>query len=359
MTKPLAPCALTGIAAITCVGDTALEAGGALRAGLSGVSEHPLFTLLARDPDFEPDEPARMGLVPSLPPLLPLPERLAQLSLGALRGLLADAKLTRDEASRAAWFLGLPEGDPVTSPYELARLLPLELFERAGLPSHLQPAVRELGHPTLCSLVAAAQESFAAAEASLAVLLLVDSFVDADRLAAMDHARRLRSQRSPDGVLVGEAGFALLLERVEGAEGHARTRSGRAPLALLGVPSFGDEPNTRTGEAHSTGRGLTQALRGLALPGAASTWMVSDLDGSQYTAFEWSVATTRLSSSLGDIEPHWHPLEATGDLGSATGGLQLLSAVHALRRGAAPAASAVLTSSSEGPMRAALRVSMP
>lgn len=352
-----AGCALTALSASTPVGASALETGAAVRARLSGIEEHPLLTVLPRDPGYEPDEPARVGRALSLDPFAPLGERLETLALDGLRALVREAKLTRREAERAALFVGVPEHDRGTAALALEARFAHTLAARAGLPEPRATRTRADGHPALYHLVAHAQEVLAAGDCPLALVVLVDSFLSEPRIAERDEKNLLRTPRNPDGVLLGEAAFGLLLEPLS-------SRAGRPVRARLGAPSFGVETQLRAGEAHSTGKGLTDALAAQAQAprlGASppSTWLVSDLDGSAYSAFELSLAATRLGRDLGALEPHWHPLESTGDLGSATGGLQVLAAAHAFARGRAPATSALLVASSHGPTRAALRVFAP
>jgi hypothetical protein len=357
-----AGCALTAVSALTPVGASALETGAAVRARLSGIEEHPLLTVAPREPGYEPDEPARVGRAVTLDPFAPLSERLDELARESMRALVREAKLTRREAERAGLFVGVPEADAGTEGLALEARFTRELAESVGLPTPRVTRTRADGHPTLFHLLAHAAEALSAGDCPLALVVLVDSFLSEPRVRARDAQNLVRTQRNPDGVLLGEAGFAFLLEPL-GA------RSGRPALARLGPPSFGVEPHLRSGEAHSTGKGLTDALAAQ-LDGASSgahrapaegagTWLVSDLDGSAYAAFELSLAATRLARELGEVRPHWHPLESTGDLGSATGGLLVLAALHSLTRGRPPASAALLSTSSHGPSRAALRVHAP
>jgi 3-oxoacyl-[acyl-carrier-protein] synthase-1 len=345
--------AVTGIEAVTPVGLDATETGAALRARLSGVVEHPFLLLAGRDPAWDPPEPLRMGLVPALDPGLTLEARLVTLARRAIQGLVARTRLTRAELSRTGLVLVLPEPDPSTA--ALGATLPPQILTAARLDAVVRHEVHQDGHPGLCHALARADAAFRAGWATAALLVLVDSFADQRRVRHHQDSHRLRARTNADGFLPGEAGVALLVEPLAGG----RASSGRAILARLSLPSFGAEPSTLTGDLTSTGTGLAEAVLAQVGRGAPVSWVVSDLNGEHYGAHEWSVVAARLTDALGALRAFHHPLESTGDVGAATGGLLAAHVLHAFARGASPAAEALLVCGSAGSTRAALTLYAP
>jgi 3-oxoacyl-[acyl-carrier-protein] synthase I len=178
----------------------------------------------------------------------------------------------------------------------------------------------------------------------------VDSYLPAARLALLDSAHRLKSARNVDGFVPGEAATALLLESPQRPRAHAPP-----PLGVVAALGLGDEPETSRSERASTGVGLCRALR--AVVPAACPWVLCDLNGESYRAFEWGLARARMGEPFGALRRLVPTAASLGDIGAATGGALVASALAAFRRGYAPAEQAVLWAASDGPQRAAARVS--
>jgi 3-oxoacyl-[acyl-carrier-protein] synthase-1 len=156
-----------------------------------------------------------------------------------------------------------------------------------------------------------------------------------------------------DGFFPGEAAVALIVE----PERRLAARGEAAELRLLALGS-GSEPETVHGERPSTGRGLADALRG-ALGASPLRWAISDFNGETYRGYEWGLVQTRLGERLGALDLLHLPARNTGDVGAASGGVQLALAAAAFRRGWAPADEALLFTGSDGAERAAARVGRP
>ncbi len=347
-----------GLAAVTAVGDDAASTFAALRAGVAGLVEHPFHELSPPDPEWDEPEPLRAGIVPTLDVGVEGPTRLVGLALGALQALVHDARLSRSELAGAAFFLALPELGPDTAPWDLARHFAPQLFAQAGVTPERGVEVDQAGHTGAAVALYAASRCLVERRAPCCVLLAVDSYLDPGRLADWDVRRsRIRSIRSRDGFLPGEAAVAMLLGPTSAPATEAeRARGARRVVA---VPGFGQEPSPIEGELTPTGKGLTDAVRrALApLPGVAPHTVYADHNGESHRAFEWGLARTRLSPRLDGAELR-HPADCIGDVGAASGALLVGLAAHELarddRKGGGPAL--VLTASTSG-HRAAVLVS--
>jgi 3-oxoacyl-[acyl-carrier-protein] synthase-1 len=342
--------AVTGVSALTAVGDDAASTFAALRANVAGLVEHPFHELLPHDPEWDEAEPLRAGIVPTIDPEIEGPTRLVGLALGALQALVRDAKLSRSELAECAFCLALPELGPDTAPWDLARSFASELFGNAGVAPTRGVEIDQSGHTGAMVALHAAARVFAERRASRCVVLAVDSFLDAARIADWDERRRrLRSSRSRDGFLAGEGAVALLLEPAGTA---ARSE---APRALVALPAFGQESSPIEGERAPDGKGLTDAIRrALApLPDVAPRTVYADHNGESHRSFEWGLAKSRLSPRLDDLVLR-HPADCIGDVGAASGALLVGLAAHERDRAGTHGVDLVLTASTSGHRAAAL-----
>jgi 3-oxoacyl-[acyl-carrier-protein] synthase-1 len=186
--------------------------------------------------------------------------------------------------------------------------------------------------------------------------VFVDSYIDDDRLAALDHDMRLKTALVSDGIVPGEAGVAILME----SPGTADQRQA-VPLGLVGPVGLGQEPQIRSSDKESSGRGLSEALRAALVnaPPKASRWCLCDLNGQSYRAAEWGVVLARLAAELSTVKRVSHPADCVGDIGAATGGILIAQALAGFARKYARADEAILwASSSEHGLRAALRITL-
>jgi 3-oxoacyl-[acyl-carrier-protein] synthase I len=355
----LAECAISGVAVLTAAGDSAAQTAAAVRAGVSGLTEHPFLELGPIDPEWDPTEPVATGLVPTVDPMIEGPERLMQLALPVLRRLVVDARLKRRDLPSTALLVALPEEDEAVARWGLDQSYVRALLDRAGLDGFAAIELDRSGHAGALRLLSTAGELLAAGRARRCIVLGVDSYLSADRIAALDRSFRLRSTRSPDGFLPGEAGAALLLEPLPLARPDRADEPPREPLAFVRAPSIALEPASIKGERVSSGAGLQQALEGALGSWPAATpvaWALCDLNGESYRAFEWAIVRTRLADRLSAIRRLWHPAEATGDIGAATAAVLLGIVAAAFQRGAAPAERALVFVGCDRGERAAVTV---
>jgi 3-oxoacyl-[acyl-carrier-protein] synthase-1 len=353
----LHPLAVTGLTLLTPAGDSVEQSCATIRAGLSGMSEHAYYDALPVDPEWEEEEPLRAAPVPTIEPTLDGPERLLELCLPPLRALVEKNGLRRRDLPSTALLLSLPQPDAATSTWGLASSFVAELGERAGLEGFASIAVDQSGHASMFAALREAASLLRSEKVTRCLLLGVDSYLSEDRLDLLDQAYRLKSSRAVDGFIPGEAAVAMMVELHD-----PRRPPASPPWALLSDPGLAVEPETIASEKASTGRGLGEALRAALASRPADEavrWVLCDLNGESYRAFEWGVVQTRMASRFGAIASLNHPAESIGDVGAATGGVLIACAARAFARGYAPGRSALCFTSSEQGLRGALLVDPP
>jgi 3-oxoacyl-[acyl-carrier-protein] synthase-1 len=154
---------------------------------------------------------------------------------------------------------------------------------------------------------------------------------------------------NPHGILPGEAAAFVAIEANPSTTG----------VSLYGT-GMAEEPTTGT-EDPNQGQGLTHAIRGTRAA-AGLPYMpliICDLNGDRYRALEWGLAFSR---SLGDLQwrydlptcgQFWHPADCIGDTGAASGVLNCVWTVEALRKGYALTERVLVWGASEHRLRAA------
>jgi len=214
--------------------------------------------------------------------------------------------------------------------------------------THLDVAAVPGGHCAAFTALAAAGEQLSSGGADRALIVCVDSLVEVGRLRALDRAGMVRSERSPDGFIPGEGAVALLVQLRTDTPARARA------VILVGTPAR--EPVVDDLRMPS-GSGLTEALRAISAADHAEVarrWVLCDLNGSARRHYDWGVAQTRLG-----WPPHrlTHPADCLGDVGAASGGIQIALACEAFHRGWSPSPAAVAWTACDDGVRAAAVIS--
>jgi 3-oxoacyl-[acyl-carrier-protein] synthase-1 len=346
---------ITATAAITPVGHNAAQSCAAVRAGIARIGEHPFYRPELADPPLGEREHARAGCVTGIGAPATAAERLLALALFPVKELIAAARLRRADLARATLHLCLPSragGRPeICSAEDLAT----QFLDRLEWSEIDRAPVRQEGSSAMIAAAAKATAQIAAGETSLALVAGVDSYFDDATMRALDQAGRLRSERNVDGFIPGEAAVMLVLESDAGARA-----SGADILARVTGFGEGHEPRAITSERFSTGAGLAAAIE-RALAGRTNPrgelWPIGDLNGESYRAQEWGLMLSRLDDCLGTkhstMAPLWHPASSTGDVGAASGGLQMALACHGFMRENALSDTALIWCASDGGERAA------
>ncbi|HXI56145.1 MAG TPA: hypothetical protein VNO55_08805 [Polyangia bacterium] len=348
---------LSGFELLTAVGNDARQTCASIRAGVSRIAEYPFFAPTTLDPGWDEQEPVMVAAVKTVPFELPLRARLVALGAQVLRALPGQVPLTRADLAQTALLVALPWADDAVKEAQIPTRLVPELLHACGLPDF--PVMRTVagGHTAVFELIELAEKLLAQQQAASAIVLAVDSYLGGQRLALLDQAWRLRSARNVDGFVPGEAAAALFIE----TQTAARRRAGKV-AALIGSVGRGSEPNLVTSDDQSTGRGLTDAID-QAFAESTTTglcpWVLCDMNGESYRAYEWGLARTRIPARLGSVGRLVHPADCIGDVGAVTGAVLLGIAAGGFARNYAPAGEALLWTASDGPTRAAVCVEAP
>lgn len=177
----------------------------------------------------------------------------------------------------------------------------------------------------------------------------VDSHMRAPRLLSLERSRRLRRRGESDGVLPGEGAAAMIIARPRHAEGTLVTGIG-----------FGQETATVLNEEPFVGRGLADATRAALAQARREMkdldFRMCDVSGESYAFKEQVLLTSRLLRTPRPTVPLLHPAEAFGDVGAASGLVQLALVDEWFTQGMAPGGKGLCTLSCEYGRRGAMVV---
>jgi len=202
--------------------------------------------------------------------------------------------------------------------------------------------------------IALAQKDLDAGLVATAIVGAADSLLDEATVTWLHSTNRLKLSDMPIGLMPGEAcAFLALSNAAQDPDGE-----------ITGV-GLSLEPKTLWSGATSVGEGLADALQqvaeGAAWKQSTLAWLISDQNGEAYRANEWGHALARLRGGWPALESPvvWLPAASFGDTGSASALVAVCTALQAFQRGYAPAQSAVVSSSSEADLQAALSLTSP
>jgi 3-oxoacyl-[acyl-carrier-protein] synthase I len=335
--------AVTGVGSVTPVGLTAPSSTAAMRAGISRIGDLPGFTV--PNAKGEP-QPATGAQVPTVPGNRQGPARLLRLAEQALREAVTDARLSQKQ--RCALFVGTPGPNPArrTLSYTSVLLQGLE-GALAGMVGAARVHLFETGRASALQALRMAANALTTENPPDAVIVGgVDSLISSLTLSFLQSKGRLREGKKSTGILPGEGAGFLVLETLERAARRGATILATVEAAAGGVDMTpADKPN----RAVVLGRVLRSVADKLTDP---AMLIISDLNGERHRAYEWMFASTR-APFYHSGTPHWLPSESIGDAGAATGAIDSVWAVTALRRGYAGGSEALVWGASdEGPREA-------
>lgn len=339
------PIYIAALGAGTPVGRDAWSSAAAVRAGISGFTQHPYMIDTA-------GEPMRMAIAPWLDIGLQDIERFEALLFPAIDQALAPLTEQHPVQLRLALALGLPSPRP-------------------GLPADLQVSlVKAIGekYRDIFTKIAAFPNGHAAGLLALEVAVKklmqgdfdacvvagVDSYIEPETLEWLEQCDQLHGAgplNNAWGFIPGEAAGAVLLVRHRFIE-----RLRLDPLARFLSLGTGFESKRIKTETVCIGEGLTQAFRAAlqALPDDMNvTDVYCDMNGEPYRADEYGFTCLRTKEYFGSASDFIAPADCWGDVAAASGPLYIGLAAIAGAKSYANGDRAFAWASSEGGERAA------
>jgi 3-oxoacyl-[acyl-carrier-protein] synthase-1 len=370
---------ITGLGMVSAVGYDVVTSCAAARAGIVHARELDCFQL--RSPDDGEVESVVGHPVEDLTRGFEGEARLLRLLHGALTDLLRHANRPAWPEGNTGFYLSLAdplrrftgleligseetrttqsaaaaqarEQAPQTK--EIAERLLEKAARLAGWPGEPRLlAVSTSGQTGVGEMIHQATKDVSSGAVEAAVVGGIDSFLDEDTVAWLQNTGRLKSSFVPAGLQPGEAAAFLVLQK---------SPDGATPCARTRAVALGEESRSLLGSELSQGQGLTEVLGGVGesagWTGTVPAWVLSDHNGEPYRASEWGNALVRLVNRFPALQAPlvWYPAASVGETGAAYGAISCCLAVRAFQRGYAPARSAVVLASADGPPRAAVVV---
>ncbi|EYF06413.1 beta-ketoacyl synthase N-terminal-like domain-containing protein [Chondromyces apiculatus] len=277
-------------------------------------------------------------------------ERMVALAAPALRSVVPDgAALHPVPLVLAVPEAGRPDDDPRFGGAMLGVLAEQAGFRLDGARSRTLRA----GHAGVALALALALDELTRG-ATLVIVGGVDSYYHPEVLAWLDAECRLHALDAENGFLPGEGAGFLALARQDPARGRSdATAQGRATAqAVVRGVEVGRE-ETVLHDAPNTAQTMTRLIAALAAstPERKIPWVLTDLNGERHRGREWAMVAARGALAEGAVHDRF--AGELGDLGAATGGVLGAVTCALFSAGAAPAGSACIALSSDGPERGA------
>jgi len=315
---------LTHPGLVCAVGLNAAAACAAMRAGIAGFSELPY-----RD---NSGEPIIGAAVPGLPPDIKRDERLLVMLERALQDTLQSAAFVRTDTVPLLVGLaeeGRPGGGAALAGDLIARMQ--KRLNRKFHPAHSR--CLEQGHTAGFELLKVARELLQDSDIPACIVAGVDSYINASSLAWLDQHGRLKTVANSDGVIPGEGGAAVVVQRV------CDTNKSEKAAEVIGL-GFGCEEAGILNDQPLVGQGLASAAQAALAEAKIEMhevdFRLSDVTGESYGFKEQALALGRLMRQRREELPLWHAADSIGDAGSATAPCQCVMAASAWRKGYAP-----------------------
>jgi len=342
---------VVALGASTPVGRDAWSSAAAVRAGISGFTEHPSMTDTV-------GEPMRVAMAPWLEPGCKGLDRFEALLVPAIEQAAAPIADRADPGMRVALAIGLPSARPGL-PAGLEDGLRTRIAQR--MPGRFAAvAVLSAGHAAGFVGLRAAWPRIASGEFDACVLAGVESYVERKTLEWLESNDQLHGagpMNNAWGFIPGEAAGAVLLAREEILD-----RLKMPPLALVLGVGTAVEPNRMKTETVCIGEGLTAAFReclaGLP-PGAVVSDVVCDMNGEPYRADEYGFAALRTKETFLSASDFVAPADCWGDVSAASAPLSMVLSAIAGRKAYANGRYAFLWASSETGERGAGLLELP
>jgi 3-oxoacyl-[acyl-carrier-protein] synthase-1 len=340
--------AVVRIGACCSVGLDAAQTAASLRARISRKRETPLL-----DGDMQPVVMGHLDNehLPALAQSLrkhrrasPIEPRMLRLASGPLREVLSA------EFSGAVLPLLIATPPPLPDYPFVSDEFVAFLGEQAERRLTLETSrTLPVGHTGMfAAIMAARDELLGPRRAEFVIVGGVDSYLEDERIAALERAGRLRTRGPQDAFTPGEAaGFMVLT-----TEASCRHR-GITPLAWithLALTGPSDRLDASLAQACASVLDTARGSTGSASPDAASPipLVMAGLGGESHTAKAWGVTHVRNREHFAAPLRVEHPAEFIGDCGAALAPIMMTTAILHMRAGTAPGPALVWACSDSG-----------
>ncbi|MGH8497946.1 MAG: beta-ketoacyl synthase N-terminal-like domain-containing protein [Methylococcales bacterium] len=342
---------IAALGASTSIGRDAWSSAAAVRAGISGFTQHPYMIDTA-------GEPMRVAIAPWLDIDLIGVERFEALLYPAIDQALAPLIEKPDHRLRIALSLGLPSPRPGL-PLDLQASLVKAIGDKyRGV--FMAVATFSNGHAAGLLALDAAVKKLEQGDFDACIVAGVDSYIEPETLEWLEENDQLHSAgplNNAWGFIPGEAAGSVLLVRHEFI-GRLRL----TPFArILGVGTAFEPKRIKT-ETVCIGEGLTQAFRAAlqSIPnGVKVTDVYCDMNGEPYRADEYGFTCLRTKEFFESASDFVAPADCWGDVSAAGGLLHMGLAIMAGAKGYTNGNYAFAWASSEGNERAAIVFELP
>lgn len=336
---------IIGLGATTAVGRDAWASAAAVRAGISGFTQHPYMIDTA-------GAPMRAAIAPWIDIGSRGISRFEALLFPAIDEALATLPQPPVDAGRWAIALGLPSprpGLPENIGPELLKRVKRRYAKLFGA-----AAAFNAGHAAGLLALQAACVKLNQGSLDACIVAGVDSWLEPETLEWLESCDQLHGAgplNNAWGFIPGEAGAALLLVRA----GFAQSLQQPVLATVLGV-GIANEPKRIKTETVCVGEGLTEAFRSAltSLPqGAVVSDIYCDMNGEPYRADEFGFTTLRMKEHFESASGFHAPADCWGDVSAAGALLHTLLACASAHKGYAKGPLAFVWASAEGGERAA------
>jgi 3-oxoacyl-[acyl-carrier-protein] synthase I len=340
------PVYIAACGAATPLGCSAAASAAAIRAGVAGFSSHPVII-------DSVGSSVSMARAPYLPVFTSCLERMVDLAEIALDEVLQPLGSARGRTDPPHVLLALPQPRPGL-PDDLAE----QITVRLGVSRHGRLGkvhVFAEGHAAGFSALEMAASAVAAGRVDLCVVGGVDSYVDPDTLAWLEHCDQLHGagqRNNAWGFLPGEAACFFLVASQRGVNTFKLE-----PLLELSAVATGQEANRIKTDSVCTGVGLTNVFERVLESAKVNAGLIDDIicdmNGEPYRADEFGFTLARTAHYFAEPSAFSAPADCWGDVGAASAPLFVLLAAFAGRKRYAKGPATLLWASSEGGRRGA------
>ena len=341
---------ISAIAGVTPIGGNIEQTCCSIRAGINLFEEHEFFECEPFDPEWDPSLPLVVSAYPFNDPMDDGLTRMTNMAIQSIKEMISNLKFGRKELSRCGLFVALPEQDKVVDSWKLQEQFINTLCGKTGLGGIAKKEIVFQGRTGGFRQLQTAMTLINNGQLDYCIIAGVDSFVADDRIEYFDKKWRIKSDRTADGFIPGEASVMFAIEK----QTTAKARDVQPYATIEGI-AFNHESQSINGDKQSTGIGCSEVLESVLSQSNSSSlveWTISDMNGESYTGREWGTVLMRNNDKFSAEHQLDHPVDCVGELGAAMGTLMVSMAAHAFRHDYHKANEVYLTNSSDNGDRA-------